>query len=51
MSFQGCGGCGVKAIQVRGVAVGRLDITLTKLVGVAVLAGAQTQIFELYYFR
>lgn len=26
-------------------------ITLTKLVGVAVLAGAQTQIFELYYFR
>ena len=26
-------------------------ITLTKLVGVAVLAAAQTQIFEVYYFR
>ncbi len=26
-------------------------ITLTKLVGVAVLAGARTRIFELYYFR
>jgi len=26
-------------------------ITLTKLVGVAVLAWAQTQIFEIYYFR
>ena len=26
-------------------------ITLTKLVGVAVLAFAQTQIFEVYYFR
>lgn len=26
-------------------------ITLTKLVGVAVLAGARTRIFEVYYFR
>lgn len=26
-------------------------ITLTKCVGVAVLAGAATQIFEVYYFR